>query len=527
MLDRFQVPDPASLIARLSHFRGEYDGLKARTGKTGSDTHKDWADLLQKLALALSNTTYPHTHEILLGACLYVSLSVQAEYYIRYNVSNSELFCLLKGPLEYKEAGKQPRDPKIDFICLMYFLEFISKNSYLLSEQQKHEQQKIAAIANQVKQTYLDKEIEGLLNRPTSETVLMKKFAEMPKAYQEMCKRDSALRQMLAYVWIGGHSSKRTETLKVLQALQSDTGVIPVMDLNPEQGMKYVIYYGFLVLEMMRIEKEYASGFRSPENSHLYRLCQEATNIRRTSDLQNDFLLQDMSILSAYVASVVRSKDQMRNWEAHGLKIDAVKHVRDDLIGQMAELSQINTGQIGDERRNNLVKRIGVGVFNTVTQLGVGFGVARLISSIIASKVGVGTLMSIAPFAPEFALVFLGLLWVQKTFRTKIVELVTAPVVPVVQSAVTTIAQLPLAPLARYAAGQAMFGPQEGEVLSAEDLLLLRMLKQAPDNVFPRKDKERLRLVFDLDIEERKLQAKIVQEAAKRESADCSTASPA
>ena len=96
--------------------------------------------------------------------------------------------------------------------------------------------------------------------------------------------------------------------------------------------------------------------------------------------------------------------------------------------------------------------------------------------------------------------------------------MVTAPVIPVVQSAVTTIAHLPLVPLSRLAASQTMFGQQPDAVLEQEDIALLRALSCAPDNIFPQEEKERLKLVFDIDAEERKLQTRTAQEGVKMET---------
>ncbi|OGT46374.1 MAG: hypothetical protein A3E83_06210 [Gammaproteobacteria bacterium RIFCSPHIGHO2_12_FULL_41_20] len=510
MLDRYQVPNRVSLVRKLKQIRADYDTHKA--GTVGSPAHNDWVNLLQQLAQQLEIMQYPLAREILLGACFYVSRSIQAEYYIPYRVRNSALYVLVEEALKVESSTKQQTDARIHFICILQFLEFILQNQTLLK--QRSELQKIETLANQIKRDELSKLLTALLSRPTTAPILIQRFTELPKDYRDICSKDSTLSRLLGYIWIGGRSPKREAAVKMMEMLQTEN-TSTILNLNQEQGLRHVLYYGYLIYVMMQIEKEY--GWLSPERSDLYRLCQRATNIQHTSDLSNDFILQDMTRVTAHVANVVQANSQVTNWEDHGLKVDAVRHVRDDLLLQMAELSQINSGAISDTRRNSIVKRFCSGLFTSITQVGVGFGVARLLTSIIGSGIGIGTAVgAVTTFAPEFVLMFLGLLWVQKALRTKVVEMVTEPVVPVVKGAVAKVAQLPLTFMA--AATPTLFGQHASDTLSQEDLALLRALNNAPDTVYSQQEKVRLQAVFDFEEEERKQQQSTAQ--AQEEASD-------
>ncbi|MDR3492638.1 MAG: hypothetical protein P4M12_11475 [Gammaproteobacteria bacterium] len=254
MTNRYQPPTAEELQQFWNNLDNIYDGTNGK--------RLTQIQLLKKINEKKSLPT-----NVLLGILFFLLKDIAHENnsYGMFK-SGSTLLKRLEKVLKISNTNKPSDANKI--IYLSDLQKYINENNIILPGYINS--QTLCNEINIFLKKLIDKSVADitilLKKRPSAEAFL-KNFAALPDEYNKN-KKSNSVRE------------KHIDFIKALeeQCIENRLGVEQIFS-----SFGYAVRFGALLYIMTLIESEYL--LTSPENSYLYRLCQQATNIHRTSDV--------------------------------------------------------------------------------------------------------------------------------------------------------------------------------------------------------------------------------------------------
>ncbi len=282
---------------------------------TGSNQER--LNLIKLIQMVHSKTSLEQSDNISLGLLVFGLEKIAKEYkYTGAKRSRRFLFSTgstLADILAEEGLGTHDENtltPAKKLIYLAALLTYVEKNSIELPGY-KNKALFISEVKSIIKANLhrSDEDIKVLLKKRPSSAILMKNFSQLPEKYHQ--KRAGR--------------EKFIEFIKILEQECSihhlDEAQVPLQNQLQDIGNRpigYTVRFGALVYIMSQIEEEYS--VTSPSNSYLYQLCQQTTNIEKSSDIDPLEILTYYSELFSFIPKINPTQRTDCGWQDKGFR---------------------------------------------------------------------------------------------------------------------------------------------------------------------------------------------------------------
>lgn len=414
---------------------------------------------------------------IVLGVCIYACESIDNEYQWFGSAKNSEVFQIVEKILNINDQNKI--DDKSKFIYLINLFNYIKFNKHEFPD---NLDKAVLEIIIKVK-SRLDTPIQRLSERLPTITGLKTAFKKILPLYKKKYENPSLVSSTLSSMGITGQSNSRKDSEKLLEGIEKKLGSALTESKEEENSQHYTLLFGTLIHIMWKIESEHTF---SPINSKLYELCQKATNVKSTRDLDLRLRNQGISNLLNNICTDVNSLEKIKFWKDNGMSEKQLNYLQKDLINQMSQINETqNKNIVANPTINNYLTGFFDALSTNIAQLGVSYVALELTNFMAINQLSLEALLLAA--TPQNAIILFGLIY---TLRKLSDALLTRPAT----SFIKPFIEAPLTALR----GTSFFNRDIATEVSPLDRLFVEALYRSPDTVCSKEEKEKLERLFDL-----------------------------
>lgn len=433
-----------------------------RADKEYKSSNSERKFLLHLLVTLISKT---HDINVIIGAVIYAIEKISAEYkvcpakLIQYSFfkSGSQLLSLLNACLPTTKDNHL--NDKEKFIYLMEFFNFAKDN---LQRFEYKSYKKINLIDDMILISgtvlkRLEPEIKILLKRPPIKPIFLINFAKLPENYKKHYDEY--------------HSKNRKKFADFISIFEQMCRIPTATD---DQFLleDFNIRYGILLHIMLYIEEKYY--VLSPENSKLYKLCQQAMNINHSTELSNLNKQKYLSALYTYICLTLADQTKLLIWQHNGL--DGAEAFFKSLERRLWKQMSIFREQIENGIENSKLNTAFSSIVATTS---------KYTAKVLVAGINLRTLSTI--LAPEYAILMTLVVLVDNPIKNTIIDLIARTVNPVF--AITLKKSL------QFAYHNIVHLNDQSELNES----WYRALNSAPDTLFSKENKESLKRVVDFN----------------------------
>jgi hypothetical protein len=303
----------------------------------------------------------------------YLNPNKSYQFYL-FNLG-STLYSSLQSGLMISDKNKP--SPANELVYLTAFYQFLQQSTLALPGY-KNTAACITELKTDIKKLVDQSatDITHLLQKRPAASIFLKNFAQAPDKYHSKGQtgRDSNI-----------------EFLKILEqeclAHNLDNAQVSIQNSTHDiekRPIGYAVRFAAMLYIMQQIEDEYV--VRSPENSWLYQICQQATNLNRSSDVSRIETLAYYAELSSFIPKINPAQRSEYCWEDKGF-LEGKK-----FFAKMQKNLSVVTSHIIDEKIANAnghphLTRLS-GFIENATLFGVSVFTGNIVNGVSNHQVG-------------------------------------------------------------------------------------------------------------------------------------------